>query len=481
MASLRTKKRNNSESGIALAIAILVLLVLSTVVAGLMIMSTTETRISANFRDESRAFFAARGGLEEARDRLRAGSPNSLNANLPAALPGTAATSVLYITNPLNGENVMATYPDNEICKEFGGTCPGGNWSTTAAAGGTYAASPKLDWKWVRIMVKTNRSDTGSARITSVDGLTNGNRICWNGSNEVVTANPTCGGNAAVYQITALAVTPSGSRRMLQYEETINVMVPVVAALYAQNAINTGQALNVTGATDSVCASPSTYGAASGTSTVTTPGGGNVTGTPGGTINNYGWSVNMTNMINSLSSGATDILTVPGATPDAGVPPNISVPQGSLGTAPTVTYSGSDNISAITNPGTPVTYITPDLWIPGTNPPQYRTLTVGGSGTGISGQGVLIVRGNLTIDFGKNWDYFGLIIVQGNLSMINTGNGNANPHIHGAVVVGGTLMANGVGMGNFNGSISIHQNACMVQNAIGAQFYKTVAQRELIY
>src|ERR1700682_6020455 len=88
------------------------------------------------------------------------------------------------------------------------------------------------------------------SRSSSVDGLQNGNRVCWNGSHELVTAAADCGANAPVYQITALAVTPSGSRRMLQYEETINIMVPVVAALYAQNAINTGQALNVTGATD---------------------------------------------------------------------------------------------------------------------------------------------------------------------------------------------------------------------------------------
>jgi hypothetical protein len=488
--------KNGSQSGMALGIAILVLLVITTVVAVMISMSSTETAISGNFRDAQAAFFASRGGLEEGRDRLRSAATAALTANLTTmgtALPG-ATSGVIYITNALPGETVTPWntaaetnprhYPDDEICKELGCSgAPAGSWYISTTANSAYATTPPLPWKWVRIMTKLNRSDTaGGTLVTSVNGQQDGLRVCWNGTNEVVTGATSCGANAPVYELTALAETASGSRRMVQYEVTKNVNVPVVAAIYAQKGIDTGQALNVTGATDSTCASPSTYGAASGTSTVTTPGGGNVTGTPAGSVNKYGWPPNMiAGLISSLSTGGTDITSVPGASQDSSTPPNINVAKGVLGTPPVVTYSGSDNISAITAPGAPVTYVTQDLTIAGTNPPQYRTLTLGGGSPGISGQGVLIVRGNLTMDFGQNWDYFGLIIVEGNLNMINTGGGNANPHIHGSIVVGGAMAATGTGMGNFNGSISIHQNACMVQNAIGNVFYKVVAQRELIY
>ena len=71
MFTLDKKKRNHSEQGVALILALLTLLVITTVVAGMMIMSTTDTKISANFRDEEIAFFAARAGAEEVRDRLR--------------------------------------------------------------------------------------------------------------------------------------------------------------------------------------------------------------------------------------------------------------------------------------------------------------------------------------------------------------------------------------------------------------------------
>src|SRR5205807_2176775 len=88
---------------------------------------------------------------------------------------------------------------------------------TTADAG--YAANPVLNWKWVRVMPKINKSMTGAGRITSVDGTTSGTRICWKGTNEVATAGTCDLINAKpVYELTALAVTTSGSRRMIQYE-----------------------------------------------------------------------------------------------------------------------------------------------------------------------------------------------------------------------------------------------------------------------
>src|ERR1700732_526352 len=218
MSVLKKKKNRASERGVAMVIALLVLLLLSTVVAGMMIMSTTESSISANFRDEQTAFFAARAGLEEVRDRLRSTATNSLNGSLPTALPG-APNSVLYITNPLPGETVAPAnstgkknkkvHSDDEICKHLK-KCPNPGYSTNGSASASYAAKQTLAWKWVRIMVKANGAATGPAGIASVDGTATPNRVCWNGTNEVVTAAGTCGGNAPVYQITALAVSPHG-------------------------------------------------------------------------------------------------------------------------------------------------------------------------------------------------------------------------------------------------------------------------------
>ncbi|PYU28014.1 MAG: hypothetical protein DMG32_03980 [Acidobacteria bacterium] len=90
-------------------------------------------------------------------------------ASLPTTLPGTSA-SVLYILNPANGETVApwngsssTTYPDDEICKETTTIGCSSNlpslsscniWCVSATASTTYAASPVLPWKWVRLMLK---------------------------------------------------------------------------------------------------------------------------------------------------------------------------------------------------------------------------------------------------------------------------------------------------------------------------------------
>lgn len=477
MIRLPRTRPHASERGVALILALLTLLLISAALMGMIVASSSETNISANFRDEQVAFFAARAGLEEVRDRFRSGTPNSLNASLPAALPGTN-NGVLYITNPIGAEVVApwntagTNYPDDEICKEVtcvGGVPAGAPWYTTTSASASYAGNPKLPWKWVRIVAKPNKSGTGLTRITSVDGLTNGNRVCWNGSNEVVTALGNCGANTPVYIITALAVTPTGSRRMVQYEETLNINIPIVAALYTKLSTDTGQALNVTGMTDPVCAAPNTYGAASGTSTVTTPGSGNVTGSPTGTVNNYGWSLgNLSGLINPLISNSTSITTVPGITHDNSNPQNYTLTNGSLGTMPTVTRNGSQGITAITAPGTPITYATPIV----------GNLTLGGGSGGINGQGVLIVQGNLTIDVGTGFNYYGLILVTGNITMISSTNSAVMPNINGAIIGGGTFAAP---ISNFGGSISIHQDFCAVQTSMSGQFYRTLANRELLY
>lgn len=87
MIALRSRAQS-SEKGVSLLLALLVLLLVTAVAFGVITLSNTETSISANFRDEQVAFFAARAGLEEARDRLRSSATNSLtlHGTLQAAI-----------------------------------------------------------------------------------------------------------------------------------------------------------------------------------------------------------------------------------------------------------------------------------------------------------------------------------------------------------------------------------------------------------
>jgi len=177
MKTLHRKKTSGSESGVALIIALLVLLLITAVGIGMIIMSNTETNVSANFRDEQTAYFASKAGIEEVRDRLRAGAKDSLllPTTLGSTLPG-APSGILYVINPLGGETVApwllagSNYPDDELVKELNctGTAPTGSWwvPTVPKASTSYQASPILQWKWVRVMEKINKSDTGCTSVT---------------------------------------------------------------------------------------------------------------------------------------------------------------------------------------------------------------------------------------------------------------------------------------------------------------------------
>src|SRR5260370_20360534 len=124
MIVLDKKKPSTSERGFALIIALLTLLLISAALMGMLMMSNTETNVSANFRDEQTAFFAAKAGVAEVRDRMRPNATNSLSLStmLANALPG-GVNGVLYVTNPAAGETVNpwlttgSNYPDGEICQ----------------------------------------------------------------------------------------------------------------------------------------------------------------------------------------------------------------------------------------------------------------------------------------------------------------------------------------------------------------------------
>ena len=253
------------QRGIALLMALLALLLLSAIGLGMMYMSNTETSINSNYRDSQLAFFAMRGGLEEARDRMRNNATGPLA--LPTTMPGTP-NSILYVTNPAGPADVVdpktvgatsqTPYFDDELCHEsYPGTLllanPGANVPCTAgapAASVVYTASsdPRtntagaLNYKWVRITLKENNSITNAP----VDGgQPPTTQACWQSvAQQEVALSSYAGGPYAdciaaqnagqdaspVYIVTALSVTPKGSRRIGQYEVgSLNFQPPPVA------------------------------------------------------------------------------------------------------------------------------------------------------------------------------------------------------------------------------------------------------------
>jgi hypothetical protein len=510
------KARSAGQRGVALIIALLVLLLITAVGMGMIVMSNSETNISSNFRDEQTAYFASKAGIEEVRDRLRAGATNSLllPTTLANALPGSAS-GILYVINPLGGETVAPwllagnNYPDNELVKEMNctGTAPTGAWwvPTVPTASTSYAPSPILQWKWVRVMAKINKSDTGCTRVTSVDGTTLGQRVCWTGTHEVTTLLGNCGlagpNYLPVYELTSLAVTSSGSRRMMQYEVAQNTF-PVIPGAFvfdgSQPSFNppNSSAFIVNGADTNVhggnaingvaCPLPANQPALGSfdnpaVSTLTSA----VQGPPDrssqySSAAPYPVAPAIVNSYTSLSTDSPNLSTVDGLTTLA----NMIV----TAAGPNVYANGTTpaNLGTDTNPV--VNVVNGDL-------------SIGGSGAGI-----LLVTGTLTLNGNFSWD--GLILVIGEGAILKDGGGGAtvngsmfaanlttgSPGTSGpAAYPGGGGYTTRIALGannppgkpffgwNGGGNATVQYDSCWIQAVTQASPYHIVAQRELSY
>ena len=239
------KTNYRDERGVALFVSILALLLLTAVAAGMMYLSSTETAISSNFKAEETAYFSARAGVEEVRDRML---PTSVYA-APYSIAPQVATFALPPGNPaalyvlpsgvtmadVTNTTTPNPYFDDELCHDLTigsmTQSTSANIRCTAAPGGSSwypavqpasVAPVALDYKWVRVTLKANNSNTAVP--------VNGNRVQRErsllerhiGSDRRSTSASACNSLTPianpVYLVTALAVTPSGARRVVQEE-----------------------------------------------------------------------------------------------------------------------------------------------------------------------------------------------------------------------------------------------------------------------
>ena len=237
------QEAERSESGAALLIAIFALLLISVIAIALVVSSGTDSALAGNYRMASSAYYAGVAGLEEARGRLLWKNPDYINktnsySNLlnSSGLPTWSLTQVLYITNPAPGEAVdptssnPANYPDTEYAQEFSWGLSGAAVQQIASVSSA-AALPGPSYKWVRINPITEQSlkiDVNNDGVLDTATVLFYDPAHLNPSNQpapslVVPPGPPTPTSVQALEITALAVLPNGSRRLLQY-----VVAPLV-------------------------------------------------------------------------------------------------------------------------------------------------------------------------------------------------------------------------------------------------------------
>jgi hypothetical protein len=212
------------QKGVALLVALFVLLLLSAIGLAMMYATNTETSINANFKDKQTAVYAALSGIHEARERIIPSHCSTSDVPwaicAPSAAPdsvaptGASSVTVQYIINPSSGETIDPTdisnpYFDTELCHEniLGLTNPGSGTPCDPATTPTTKVIPAVN-KWVDITHYDDSSTsftnpfhlsspltlkwTRIARKSNNMGLVpvNGNAsdagvVCWDGKNQI--------------------------------------------------------------------------------------------------------------------------------------------------------------------------------------------------------------------------------------------------------------------------------------------------------
>jgi hypothetical protein len=365
----------NREQGIALLFVMFALLILTAITASLILMSGTETSVNANYRTEETAFFAAKTGIYEVLDRMQQSNANSIAANVPTTVP-TDTGGVLYLINAGSSLSVVPwddtnKYYDTELCHEnypltgmtsrppdvpcFSDSSAGTHalptvttWHTSVASNypwsGTSAAMP---YEWVRVNWKENKTQSylsgqTTPTITSYavnSGQTATTAVCWNGAAEILLSTPsgvspaynsceqyqTCSPAAPtistpVLVITALAVTPNGSRQMVQAEAALTpptITVPPCGTSDAYGFFAYGGSCASPGLTIAGNASVDGFNSAVGPYSVTHSNTLGEVGTNGGAIA-QGTSTSIGGKVNvpAYQAGSPPAAPVPGPCPD---------------------------------------------------------------------------------------------------------------------------------------------------------------------
>lgn len=517
----RSRKHKKSEKGFALLIAIFTLLLLTAIGMGMVVLTNTDTSISANYRDEQTAYFAAKAGIEEVRDRFRSSASNTLSTNTYFSTSNLAGQTngVLYITNAKAGETVTpwvttgaaSVYPDNEICGELtnmGSSCvPSGSWYLTTTASTAYqptsvATTGPLPWKWARINLKTNLTSSGTSMGSSSQNSVDGNlanasyRVCWNGASEVAISNTTYASCAAypatppyypVYVITALAETPSGSRRMVQAEAAATSFPTIPGPLVFDGAspvfsVPNSNVFSVDGTDHSGSGNLQGPGAAcpSGRPTEYALGAFNAAGVTTLQSDGSNRPNNYTGLLNPLPPGNSNVVSAGDVSSQLGslatvgglqaIQSEVSLIAGNEGNV----YG--NNPASITKPGTianpQVNVVQGDVSLPG----------------GWTGSGILLVTGTLTLRGALG--YNGIILVVGKGKVVKSGGGDAT--VDGSMLMadlydsGGNPLpaSNAPGVPQIDwsggGNMTMNYDSCWSSAMSGALAWRIVAMREII-
>jgi hypothetical protein len=470
-------------------------MLISVVGIALLVSTGTDSALAGNYRTSTSAYYAAVAGLEEARGRLLWRNPNFIGyAPPPTGGPPLDVHSVLYILNPADGTvqptNSGNVYHDTEYDSEF-------PWHL---AGATVQFTPSVSplpglglpgplYKWVRINPVTETSI-----IVDVDGQNADDQytpLFYGGSGlyrpgSGFPSSPPAGNQAL--EITALAVMPDKSTRILQYVVGPNTL----QYLLAPNSFSQGfpAALTLAGNGVTYVGPDSTSFYINGTDPTT---GRTCTTPPMSPVSAIGFT-NPADQSNVTAGTSNEPGNYTGYVPP---PPAAATPSVGVVSLP-LTLQKPSQFEALTRSITQMA----DVVIPGPanrnnmpttmSPTNPMTVVVNGdldlSAWHSTGYGLLLVTGNLHYDPDASWEGVILVIGKGTFTGSNAGIGRidgallvAQTHdpISGNLLADPNLGASSVVFNSTTGGVGIYYNSCTILQAMAPSSYKVLSFREI--
>lgn len=428
-----------NERGSVINIALIVLLLLTVIGFAASYSTNTEMKISANFKSDSVAFYAAEGALEEARARLRGSKDSDYFAGDPSSPSQPLWISYIYTTEslwePSEEPNYSSSYQNNIPTK----TDP----LSKSAASNSLATGMSYLVK-IRHKKEYDAEVAGHSATTphyfDNDGFTGSHTAASQGNiiyygygdplnpmtiGAFTTAAPT---EFKPVEIVTAYGFKGKSVKMLEIEVAKNPGPKVIATIYAKDDVTgNGSSLSVDGTDNCGVASPKPPIYTKNPATTTLHGSSpTMNGNPASPVTGSD-NVDIAGYVDSMKGGATVRL-------------NSDQNNGTIG-------SLSNFVTAYSDTSSP--------------------FNVGGlKMNNVTGYGLLLVDGDLTLGGGFEW--YGIVLVTGTVTFNGGGSG---VNIRGAVLGHQTV--------DINGGLDIRYDSCMVDNAMNTQAPTTLSWKEI--
>ena len=487
------KTRRRPQEGIALLIAIFVLLLISVVAIALLVSSGTETALGANYRTSSSVYYAAIAGLEETRGRLLPKNPSYFNASTSVIPTPFPLGETVYVINRGSGDNIVPWDPSNTYYdNEYGAEAYPLTAATATLQPPVYSVwdsniqgIPGPIYKWVRINAATEQSlflqvnANGSSYDNSTPiyydpfHVTSGSP--W--PSLVVGSTPTA---VQALEITALAELPNRSQKTLQY-----LVAPMAFNLTFPSALTMD-------GNDVTFSAPSSGAFQVSGIDQNDPLNSLPNGCTPPPLNKVA-AVGYTNSSDASHSNITSAILAgnkPHYTGLGGTTPNVNYVGGAGGLSTNLqNVSGlnllvqtiTQNADVVING--PATQSSMPAAMSASNP---MTIVVNGdltfNGWHSTGFGILLVTGTFTYDPDASWDGIVLVIGQGIIYSHQGGAGKFYGAMLVANTVGGT--GNNTGASSFDftpaaGSDGIYYSSCWINYVQAPYSYKVLSFHEI--